>query len=771
VAGRIPAPVTALIGREREIAAVSDLLRRGEARLVVLTGPGGVGKTRLALQLGELLHDAFADGVWFIPLASIAEPALVLPTIARTLGLWDGSRRSTGTRLQALLQDRRALLIIDNAEQVVAAAPALGALLAVCPRLAMVVTSRTVLHLTGERDVALAPLDVPDVGASADVIAAAAAVRLFVERAQAAQSDFALTPGNALVVAEICRRVDGLPLAVELAAARIAHLPPHALLARLEHRLDVLTGGARDAPARLQTMQNAIAWSYGLLTPEEQTVFRRLCVFAGGFSLEAMEAVAAPAAEPAFDVLASLIDQSLVRRMSLPGGEPRFTILETIREFGLGQLAASGEEDDTRRRHADWCLATVREIGRGFQGPVIAPWGDQLELEHGNVHAALEWLAARGNVVGLLRLTVALDPMWWYVGRSGEGTQWLRRALARSDGVPESLVIQAMLAAARFTLGRVGIPTFEALATEGISRAAAHGDRAAQAEMLSLLGQHAQEEGDLENGCARLQEALALFEADGNPVGVVTTRALLAMTGDLGGPGRTGDPAALAAARTCLEQELHLFQERGEIIKVARALHILAYVAYRVQDLPRALDLTQQSLRLRWAKRHIDPLSGNLEDIGDIAAHTGQPAIGARLYGAAEALRERTNRPLTPRFREEYDDEVRRMRQELSPAAFASAWASGRVLPLEHAVSEALAVTIPEASPAPETPAVDDHALTRRERDVLRLLIEGRSNREVATALYISPKTAANHVASILAKLGVESRTAAVSYALRHGLD
>ena len=771
--GRIPATVTPLIGREREIITVTGLLRGNQVRLVVLVGPGGVGKTRLALHLADDLRDAFPDGVWFVPLATITDPAFVLPTIARTLGLWDGARQSIGTRLETHLRDQHALLVIDNVEQIADAAPDLVGLLVGCPRLAMVITSRSVLHLSGEHDVIISPLDVPatDAHATPEGIASSASVRLFVERAQAARANFTLTADNAADVAAICRRVDGLPLAVELAAARTAHLPPRALLVRLEHQLEVLTGGSRDAPPRLRTMQSAIAWSYDLLTAEEREVFRRLCVFAGGFSLAAMETVARPTAALAFEVLASLIDQSLVRQTETPGDEPRFLILQTIREFGLGQLAAHGEEEDVRRRHADWCLAMVTEIEQGFQGPVIAAWGDQLELEHDNIHAALEWLAAREDVPGVLRLAIALDPMWWYVGRSREGIHWLRWALDRSHGVPEPLVIQGMLAAARFMLGRVDIPAFEALANECASRAAASGNRLAQAEALSLLGQHAQEEGDLETGRARMQEALALFEAEGDPVGIVSARAFLAMMGDLGSPGRPGDPAALATAQTCLERELQLFLERGEIIKVARTLHILALVAYRAQDLPHALDLTQQSLRLRWAKRHIDPISGNLEDVGDIAARTGQPATGARLYGAAEALRERTNRPLTPRFRAEYDDEIASMQRALPEPVFRSAWEAGRTLDLERAVAEALAVTIPNAAAKATMPLPpDDHGLTRRERDVLRLLIEGRSNREIADALFISHKTAANHVASILAKLGVESRTAAVSYALRHGL-
>jgi predicted ATPase len=409
----LPVQPTPLIGRDAEVASLCSLLRRSDVCLVTLSGPGGVGKTRLALQVAAELLDDFDDGAYFVDLAPIGEVALVAPTIAQTLGVRETGNRRLLDSLKDYLREKQVLLVLDNFEHVVAAAPVVAEVLAAAPRLSVLVTSRVALHLRGEKEVVASPLALPDPQRLPPlaVLSQYAAVELFIERALDVQPNFAVTNENAPAVAEVCYRLDGLPLAIELAAARIKLFAPQTLLARLEKRLPLLTGGARDLPTRQQTLRNTIDWSYELLNAGEQTLFRRLAVFVGGCTLEAAQVICNVEGELAWDVvdgLAALLDQSLVQQGDGPDGEPRFTMLETIREYALEQLEAHSEADAVRRRHAEYYLALAETAQPQFQRAERYRWSERTESEHYNLRAALAWALEGGDVEIGGRLAVAL---------------------------------------------------------------------------------------------------------------------------------------------------------------------------------------------------------------------------------------------------------------------------------------------------------------------------------------------------------------------------
>lgn len=414
-----------------------ELLGRGDSRWLTLTGPGGVGKTRLAVEVASGVAGDVSDGVCFVSLASVRDPDLVLPAVARAVGVPDDSECPLVESLVTHLRDRHLLLVLDNLEQVADAAPAIAALLAACPQLHALVTSRSVLRVRGEQVLAVPPL----VGSEA--------VALFLQRARMTNPDIGVTEANAATITEVCRRLDGLPLALEIAAARLRVLSPEALLARLSHRLTVLTGGARDLPDRQRTLRDTLAWSHELLGPAEQRLFRRLAVFAGGCDPEAVEAITALGSDvetdPALDTLAELLDSSLLQR-AMVAGVVRFTMLETVREYGLEQLVASGEAEPARRRHAAYFLGLVQEAQLHLRGPEAPSWLDRLEADHDNFRAALEWSLAEDPEMAL-GLAAALWRFWWMRGHLREGRAWLERALQAGEGVAAPARAAALTAA------------------------------------------------------------------------------------------------------------------------------------------------------------------------------------------------------------------------------------------------------------------------------------------------------------------------------------
>src|SRR5918993_381173 len=475
----LPRQPTPFLGREREISELVDMLRRDEVQLLTLTGPGGTGKTRLALQAAADLLDDFRDGVFFVPLAPLSDPALIAPAIGNAIGIREEGERSLAERLRDVLATKHLLLVLDNMEHLVEGAPLVGEILAASPRLKVLATSRLPLRLRAEREYPVPPLALPrrKPPPLPEHLTQYTAVQLFVERAQAVKPDFAIDNENAPAVAEICHRLDGLPLAIELAAARVRMLSPQAMLPRLEKRLPLLTGGARDAPARQRTLRNTIAWSYDLLEPKEQILFRRLAVFGGGATFEAVEAVAnADGSLDVFGGLERLLEQSLLRQDVGPEGEPRFSLLETIREFGIEQLEAHGESEDAQARHAGFFLTLVEEAAPDLHGPTQRAWLERLETEHDNIRAALGWSLTH-EPEAALRIGAALFWFWYYRGHLTEGRDWIERALATGASASPDVRARVLNWSSAFAWERADYATAALRSEEALALARSAGDQ------------------------------------------------------------------------------------------------------------------------------------------------------------------------------------------------------------------------------------------------------------------------------------------------------
>jgi predicted ATPase/class 3 adenylate cyclase len=573
----LPIQLTPLLGREEEVTALAALLRREEGRLVTLTGPGGIGKTRLAMQVAAELVDTFADGVWLVRLARLVDPGLVVPTIAHTLGMKEQGSQPLAEMLRAHLADKHLLLVLDNFEQVVGAAPEMAALLEASRGLHVLVTSRLVLHLRGERETPLAPLPLPQRGQRIppEALSQYAAVALFLERAQAARPDFAVTAANAPAIAEICARLDGLPLALELAASRVKVLPPEALLSRLVRGLHLLTDGGRDADEQQQTMCATIAWSEDLLTPEERRLFRRLAVFVGGCTLETAEVIcaapagAAPLGLDLLEGLSALIDHSLVQPRE-EGGEPRFGLLQVIREYALAGLEASGETEALRRAHAAHFLALAEQAEPELSGPEVGTWLGWLEREYDNLRAALGWAREQGEAETGLRLAAAIREFWGMRGHLREGRAWVEGLLALESGddpraegaahaVDAEVRARALIAGSRLAMGNVAayqgdLERAAASYAEAVALARQDGDQQGVALGLSNLGAVARMRGEVAQAEALGREALALFRDLGDLRACAGGLEELASTA---GVARQGERAArLLGAAAALRETL-----------------------------------------------------------------------------------------------------------------------------------------------------------------------------------------------------------------------
>jgi predicted ATPase len=624
----LPVQPTPFLGRQQEVERVNLLLQHPEVRLVTLTGPGGMGKTRLSLQVAAELSDAFADGVFLVALAAVSQAELVVPTIVQTLGLHEVAGQSVLSLLKSTLKDKQLLLVLDNFEQVVESAVQIAELLAACPRLKLLVTSRILLHVQAEREFAVPPLSLPNPRHLPDLVTLSQyeAVALFIQRAQAVKAEFSVTNANAPAVAEICTRLDGLPLAIELAAARVKFFAPPALLTRLEQGLSVLTGGARDLPARQQTLRGAIAWSYDLLSPQEQALFRRLAVFVDGWTPDAAEVVCWAAGELEIDVLdglLSLVDKSLLRQQELEQGEPRFWMLQLLREFGLEALTKAGESEVTRRVHAEYFLRLSEEAEPELSGPNQAAWTQRLEQEHDNLRAALGWTREQREQECGLRLAGALHTFWFRRGHLSEGRQWLSTLLAREHPVAAAVRAKALRGAGYLALRQGDASQARALLEESLALYREVGDKGGIAYALLELSGPAWRQDDYGQVRALLEESLALFRELGDKVGLARSLGNLGMV--------DGVQEDYSQARTLFEESLGLFRELGHKYNIAWALGKLGVLARLEGDYGQAKALLKEGLSLSSELGVKDSIAWALVELGVLARLEGD-------YGQAKAL-------------------------------------------------------------------------------------------------------------------------------------
>lgn len=781
-------PLTRLIGRDREVAALIELLQKSDTRVVTLTGPGGVGKTRLALEVGREVNQVASDAVKFVDLTPIVQPGAFLSAIATCLGVRESNGRQLMSDLKAFLRDRRTLLILDNFEQILDAAPLLADLLGACPQLSALVTSRVVLRLSGEYAFPLPPLPLPAAASSVSVSAVQdiGSIQLFVERARHARGGFDLTTENAPIIAEICRRLDGLPLALELAAARIRVLPPAMLLARLDRRLPLLTGGARDIPARQQTLRATIAWSHDLLSPSDQVLFRRLAVFAGGFTIEAAEEVCGSEPgggerqhdttvrstfEPVLDGLASLVDQSLLRALDDPVEGTvhgsRFSLLETIREFALEQLEIRGESDGIREAHAAYFLALAeREERASFvlqaEGVVA-----RLNVEHANLIAALTWFQEKQNVPSMLRLAVGLHWFWSVRGYLREGRNWLEGVLAQSDDtVDPTLRVRALMGLGRIIHYQGDQVGAGQQYDHALTIARSVGDVLGVVSALSGLGALAAYRQDYEQATLLGEEALLLLPSLADPALAASYSSSTLSNLGFAAHGLGN----LALARDRFEQALAGFRSAGNIGGLIRALQHSASLARDEGDMERALSHYRESLTLALDSGDERIAAAAFAGIATIAATFSEYESAASLFGVAKALRARSGSPIVsvPFDRDAYARAEALSRACLGDAAYERAWAHGQSLSLSQALAFADDLD-PRPAPSSAPTSLVQFGLTERERHVLPLLVDGLSDREIAEELLITRRTVQGHVASIFAKFGVHSRTAVAAVAISAG--
>jgi predicted ATPase/DNA-binding CsgD family transcriptional regulator len=761
----LPARPTRFFGRDMELAVIRELLLTPDVRLLTLTGPPGIGKTRLALEVVSDLRQHFTEGIAFVDLTPIRDPALVAHIIAQRLGMVRSPTRPSLEQLTHFLRGKHLLLLLDSFEHVVDAGLMVADLLASCPRLRVLATSQEPLRINWEREYPVPPLALPENLSrlpDTERLIAYSAIALFTDRARAVHPRFMLDRQNASVIAAICARLDGLPLAIEMAAALVKVLPPEALNERLAHGLMQLTAGAKNLPSRHQTLRGAIFWSYSLLNPNEKKLFCRLAVFVSGASLDAAEAVCADGDSVEADILAvsaSLVNKSLLQHNPQPDGQPRYSMLESIRQFALEQLAILGELQNMQRRHATYFLSLAELAEPGLNTRVQSTWLSRLEWDHDNLREVLRWsISDTGDRATGLRLAGALYWFWWIRGYMAEGSRWLQVLLA-DKGVHVKPAVRAKACyGAGFLAYRLGdLEVAQRLTEEGLILWRQLGDAAGVAKALIHLGRVALGQHDHSRARSLWEEALAFNKESGDRL-----ESAHALNG-LGELARMeGD---LQQARARYEECLSIWTDAGNTEMVAVVLFNLAQIAIRHGDLDRARSCLSESVRLHKDVGSQLVTNCALVGLAEVAIHEGDARRAARLFSAADALSEAYREVLNPPDQAEYDSSLTKTRGALTEEEFAVARSEGRSLTLEEALEYALA-----SAPGlgKNQRAQRNGPLTRREGEVAALVAEGLSNRQIGSRLSIAERTAETHIGNILNKLNFHSRAQIAAWVAEH---
>ncbi|MFE3289164.1 ATP-binding protein [Rhodococcus sp. NPDC059234] len=745
--GNLPHELTNFIGRRRELGEVRRLL--SESRLVTLIGMGGVGKTRIALRAAANLQQEFEDGVWLVELGALSEPDLLADTVAAALGLRERVARSPLPLLIDFLAGRRALIVLDNCEHLVAeVAEFTTAVLSACPQVRILATSREALSAGGEAVLRVPPLTVPgpDTTASLRGLGRYEGVTMFEARARAAVPGFSLTEDNQVTVAEICQRLEGLPLAIELAAARLRALSPKQILQRLTNRYRLLTTGNRVAPSRQQTLQLCIDWSHDLLSERERTLWRRLAVFAGGFELDAAGEVSGFAEGELIDVLASLVDKSILIGEET-GAVVRYRMLETIREYGLEKLTEAGESALLRQRHQDWCVRLTLQAEAEWIGKRQLEWIARFDRTRADLRGALEFsVTAAADPDAALHMVAAIYPYWVSRGLYSEGRYWIERALARADGSPTAMRVSALCLGSMLALMQGDVEAARVWTDTARTLAQSEDDPAVSAFAVSASGYLATFTGDFAGATECFEASLPTLRTEGGLLARVGTLVGLAMA-----CGLAGDSSRAIA---CHEEVIALTESHGESMYRSYSLSMLGLAVWERGDTKRAAHLIEEAIRL--TRLVDDPLglAMCLEILSWLAVD--RPERAAVLMGASAWVGEAAGSP-TIVVRDlfgHHDRVVRESTDAIGQKSFEAAFARGRDLGGDAAIAYALRDQT-SAEPRASGPTV---RLTRRQREIAELVAQGLTNKAIAEQLVISQRTAEGHVENVLTKLGFTTR-------------